>query len=326
MNAPNDILKNPGTTAAAPQGDADRGARGDCDLLGAIARGEPVASEIHDEIAREDIVLEVKDFNLWYGDAQALHDVSLQVPRGQVTALIGPSGCGKSTLLRSVNRLNDLIDTVRIEGDMILNGDSIYSSGVDVIELRRRMGMVFQKSNPFPMSIADNVTYALQIDGERNRGVLRDVRAARAEAVVKASRGEIAPMPVDHPVTVRREMMERKGIPAAGSNPNLRIIDGQQQRLCIARAIAAEPEMLLMDEPCSALDPIATSRIEDLIGRLRGDYSILIVTHNMQQAARISDYTAFMYLGRLVEYGPTKEMFTNPHLSQTEDYITGRFG
>ncbi len=303
MNAPNDILKNPGTTAAAPQGDADRGARGDCDLLGAIARGEPVASEIHDEIAREDIVLEVKDFNLWYGDAQALHDVSLQVPRGKVTALIGPSGCGKSTLLRSVNRLNDLIDTVRIEGDMILNGDSIYSSGVDVIELRRRMGMVFQKSNPFPMSIADNVTYALQIDGERNRGVLRDVceRSLRGAALWD-------------------EVSDRLDENALGMS------GGQQQRLCIARAIAAEPEMLLMDEPCSALDPIATSRIEDLIGRLRGDYSILIVTHNMQQAARISDYTAFMYLGRLVEYGPTKEMFTNPHLSQTEDYITGRFG
>ncbi|HPF36347.1 MAG TPA: phosphate ABC transporter ATP-binding protein PstB [Candidatus Krumholzibacteria bacterium] len=272
-------------------------------LLEAIADGAGVTSEIHAALREEDPVLDVQDFNLWYGEKQALFDVSLPVPRGKVTALIGPSGCGKSTLLRSVNRLNDLIDTVRIEGDMRLNGDSIYAPGVDVIELRRRMGMVFQKSNPFPMSIFENVVYPLRIDGERDRGVLQDVceRSLRGSALWE-------------------EVSARLDDSALG------LSGGQQQRLCIARAIAAEPEVLLMDEPCSALDPIATSKVEDLIGALRGDYSILIVTHNMQQASRVSDYTAFMYLGRLIEYGPTKDIFTNPHLKETEDYITGRFG
>jgi phosphate transport system ATP-binding protein len=225
------------------------------------------------------------------------------VPRGKVTALIGPSGCGKSTLLRSVNRINDLIDVVRIQGDMRLNGDSIYGPGVDVIELRKRMGMVFQKPNPFPMSIYENVVYPLRIDGERNRAVLDEVceRSLRGAALWD-------------------EVKDRLHESALGMS------GGQQQRLCIARAIAAEPEVLLMDEPCSALDPIATSKIEDLIQELTGEYSILMVTHNMQQASRTSDFTAFMYLGKLIEYGPTRAIFQTPQLKQTEDYITGRFG
>ena len=273
------------------------------DPLAAIARGETLPTETHDSVAEEDAVLEVKDFSLWYAAAQALYANSFDVPRGKVTALIGPSGCGKSTLLRSVNRLNDLIDIVRIEGDMVLNGDSIYGRDVDVIELRKRMGMVFQKSNPFPMSVYENVVYALRIDGENRKSVLDEVceRSLRGAALwdeVKDRLDELA----------------------------LGLSGGQQQRLCIARAIAAEPEVLLMDEPCSALDPIATGKIEDLIDALKGEYTILIVTHNMQQASRVSDYTAFMYLGRLIEYGKTVDLFTNPHLKATEDYITGRFG
>jgi phosphate transport system ATP-binding protein len=273
------------------------------DRLAAIAAGTIVPAVIHPEVGAEDPVLEVADFSLWYGAKRVLHDVSLAVPRGRVTALIGPSGCGKSTLLRGVNRMNDLIDGVRTTGDMRLAGDSIYGRGVDVIELRRRMGMVFQKSNPFPMNIRDNVTYALQINGERNRGVLDAVCQRALEGAA-----------------LWDEVKDRLGDSALG------LSGGQQQRLCIARAIAAEPEVLLMDEPCSALDPIATSRVEELILALRGDYTVLIVTHNMQQASRVSDYTAFMYLGQVVEYGPTARMFTNPRLRETEDYITGRFG
>jgi phosphate transport system ATP-binding protein len=273
------------------------------DPLAAIARGETMPSEIHKSLQEEKAVLDVDNFKLWYGQAQALYDVSMGVPQGKVTALIGPSGCGKSTLLRSVNRLNDLIDIVRIEGDMKLKGDSIYDPGVDVIELRKRMGMVFQKSNPFPMSIYENVVYALRIDGENRKSVLDEV-------CEKSLRG----------AALWNEVKDRLDELALG------LSGGQQQRLCIARAIAAEPEVLLMDEPCSALDPIATGKIEDLITELRGEYTILIVTHNMQQASRVSDYTAFMYLGRMIEYGATLDIFTNPHLRATEDYITGRFG
>ena len=273
------------------------------DRLAAIAAGTVVPADVHKEVLDEEHVLEVRDFSLWYGEKQALHSNYLPVPHGKVTALIGPSGCGKSTLLRSVNRMNDLIDTVRVSGDIVLGQDSVYGKGVDVIELRRRMGMVFQKSNPFPMSVRDNVTYALQINGERNRAVLDEV-------CEKALRG----------AALWDEVKERLDENALGMS------GGQQQRLCIARAIAAEPEVLLMDEPCSALDPIATTRVEELILQLRGDYTVLIVTHNMQQASRVSDYTAFMYLGQIVEYGPTARLFTNPHLKETEDYITGRFG
>lgn len=271
--------------------------------LVAIQNGEHVPAEVHPCLADADPVLRFEDFCLWYGDKQVIFDVSMVIPRGMVTALIGPSGCGKSTLLRSVNRLNDLIDSVKIRGDMKLNDDSIYASRVDVIELRKRMGMVFQKSNPFPMSIYENVIYSLRIDGERDRRVLDEVceRSLRGAALWD-------------------EVKDRLHDSA------LRLSGGQQQRLCIARAIAAEPEVLLMDEPCSALDPIATGKIEDLIQEIKGDYSVLIVTHNMQQASRMSDYTAFMYLGHVIEYGSTPDMFTNPILRETNDYITGRFG
>jgi phosphate transport system ATP-binding protein len=271
--------------------------------LAAIARGERVPSEIHPSLRSEQPVLEVDNFCLWYGAKKALHEISLTVPKGKVTALIGPSGCGKSTLLRSVNRLNDLVDGVRYEGGMRLNGDSIYDRRVDVIELRKRMGMVFQKSNPFPMSIFENVVYSLRIDGVRDKNVL-------AEVCERSLRGAALWDEV-------KDRLHESGLSLSG---------GQQQRLCIARAIAAEPEVLLMDEPCSALDPIATGKVEELIRELRGSYSVLIVTHNMQQASRTSDYTAFMYLGRLIEHGPTHEIFTNPTVKDTEDYVTGRFG
>ncbi len=271
--------------------------------MDAIARGETPPAEIHDAVRREECVVEIENFRLWYGAKQALFDISMGIPRGLVTAMIGPSGCGKSTLLRCVNRMNDLLDVVRIEGTMRLGGDSIYDRGVDVIELRKRMGMVFQKPNPFPMSIYENVVYPLRIDGERDRRVLDEV-------CEQSLRG----------AALWDEVKDRLRESALG------LSGGQQQRLCIARAIAAEPEVLLLDEPCSALDPIATGKVEDLIQELKGDYSVLIVTHNMQQASRISDHTAFMYLGRLMEYGPTADLFTNPHLPETNAYVTGRFG
>ncbi|HEY2773156.1 MAG TPA: phosphate ABC transporter ATP-binding protein PstB [Candidatus Binatia bacterium] len=265
--------------------------------------GHEGPTEVHRSLEGEEAAVSIERFSLWYGQAQALFDVSMIVPAGKVTALIGPSGCGKSTLLRSVNRLNDLVEGVRIRGDMKLGGRSVYESSVDVIELRKRMGMVFQKPNPFPMSIYENVVYPLRIDGEREKRVLDEVceRSLRSAALWD-------------------EAKDRLTASALG------LSGGQQQRLCIARAIAADPEVLLMDEPCSALDPIATSRIEDLIAELRGEYTILIVTHNMQQASRTSDFTAFMYLGRLVEYGGTLEMFSRPHRKATEAYISGRFG
>jgi phosphate transport system ATP-binding protein len=271
--------------------------------LEAIQRGEHVDAVVHKALAKEKSVLDIIDFNLWYGKKQAIHSISMAIPAGQVTALIGPSGCGKSTLLRCVNRMNDLIDTVRIEGDMRLNGDSIYGPTVDVIELRKRMGMVFQKPNPFPMSMYENVVYPLRIDGVRDKHTLDEV-------CEQSLRG----------AALWDEVKDRLHESALG------LSGGQQQRLCIARAIASEPEVLLLDEPCSALDPIATGKIEDLIQELRGEYSILIVTHNMQQASRISDFTAFMYLGRLIEYGPTSDIYISPKLKETEAYVTGRFG
>ncbi len=269
----------------------------------AIQRGESIETEVHHALQKETPVIEFQRFHLWYNQAQALFDINLRVPKGKVTALIGPSGCGKTTLLRSVNRLNDLIDSVKYNGEILLNGGSIYGDDIDVIELRKKMGMVFQKSNPFPMSIYENVVYPLRIAGERSRSLLNEV----CERSLKGSAlwGEV------------KDRLQESALGLSG---------GQQQRLCIARAIAAEPELLLMDEPCSALDPIATGKIEDLIYNLKGDYSIMIVTHNMQQAARVSDYTAFMYLGRVIEFGPTPAIFTKPHLHETESYITGRFG
>ncbi len=271
--------------------------------LTAISDGRRFPTETHPELAVETPVLETNNFSLYYGEVQALFDINMNIPAGKITALVGPSGCGKSTLIRSVNRINDLIDIVRIEGDMHLNGESIYDPAVDVIELRKRMGMVFQKPNPFPMSIYENVVYPLRIDGERDRRLLDEV----CERSLKGS-------------ALWEEVKDRLQESALG------LSGGQQQRLCIARAIAAEPEVLLMDEPCSALDPIATNKIEDLLQELRGDYSILIVTHNMQQASRTSDYTAFMYLGHLLEYGPTATIFQKPILKETLDYVTGRFG
>ena len=248
-------------------------------------------------------VLEVDHFNLWYGPRHALQDVSLSFGLKQVTALIGPSGCGKSTLLRSLNRLNDLVDGIRTEGDIRLLGDSVYKRGVDVIALRKRMSMVFQKQNPFPKTIYENVVFGLRVDGERRKAVLD-------EAVERSLRG--AALWDEGKDRIHRSALELSG--------------GQQQRSCIARAIATQPEVLLMDEPCSALDPIATSRVEDLIVDLKKDYTVVIVTHNMQQAARVADTTAFMYLGRLVEVGETTQIFERPKMTETEAYITGRYG
>ncbi|MCY3765621.1 MAG: phosphate ABC transporter ATP-binding protein PstB [Gemmatimonadetes bacterium] len=256
-----------------------------------------------DDSEIENPVVEVESLSLYYGEAQALHDVSLTVPRHNVTAFIGPSGCGKSTLLRCMNRLNDLIDSVTIEGAVRIEGEDIYAHGFDVISLRRLVGMVFQKSNPFPKSIYENVVFGLRIAGENRRPVLDEVaeRSLRAAALWD----EV------------KDRLEESALGLSG---------GQQQRLCIARAIAVEPSVILMDEPCSALDPIATGRIEETIDELKNRYTIAIVTHNLQQASRISDWTAFFYLGTLVEHSRTEEMFTNPRLKQTEDYVTGRFG
>ena len=272
-------------------------------VLEAIRRGESTEAAVHDEVLRAPAVLDIDRFSLWYGRTRALFDITMPIPKGTVTALIGPSGCGKSTLLRSVNRLNDLIDGVRIEGELRLNGETIYSPRTDVIDLRKRLGMVFQKPNPFPMSIFENVVYPLRIDGVRKKAVLQD-------ACERALRG----------AALWDEVKDRLRAPALG------LSGGQQQRLCIARAIVSDPEVLLLDEPCSALDPIATQRVEELIAQISTRYSVLIVTHNMQQAARVSRFTAFMYLGHLVEYGPTETIFQCPRLVETEQYVTGRFG
>ncbi|MCC6575109.1 MAG: phosphate ABC transporter ATP-binding protein [Planctomycetes bacterium] len=256
----------------------------------------------HDSAATESII-RVKDFNLWYGKSHALKNINIEFPRNRVTALIGPSGCGKSTLLRSINRMNDLIDGIRYEGQILLGDQDIYARDQDVIQLRRHCGMVFQKTNPFPKSIFENVIYARRISGENNKRKLAEI--------VESSLKRTALWDEVH------TRLHENATAMSG---------GQQQRLCIARAIANEPDVLLMDEPCSALDPIATAKIEELILELRQQFTVVIVTHNMQQAARVADYTAFMYLGQLVEMGPTSEMFLKPKLKQTEDYITGRFG
>jgi phosphate transport system ATP-binding protein len=248
-------------------------------------------------------LIEIAGLSLYYGQSQALKNISLTLREKLVTAFIGPSGCGKSTLLRCLNRMNDLIDGVRIEGAIKIGGHDINAADVDVIELRKRIGMVFQKSNPFPKSIYDNVAYGLKIQGV--------TRKAEVDEAVERSL---------HSSALWDEVKDRLHASALG------LSGGQQQRLCIARAIAVKPEIILMDEPASALDPIATSRIEDLILELKKDFTIVIVTHNMQQAARISDDTAFFYIGELVECGSTKKMFTNPVQKRTEDYVTGRFG
>lgn len=251
----------------------------------------------------EDPIVRAKDLSLYYGNAKALSEITLDFPRNQVTALIGPSGCGKSTFLRCLNRMNDLIDGVRTTGSIALDGQEITDPVLDVIELRRRVGMVFQKPVPFPKSIYENVAYGLRIAGIRRKNVLDEV----VERSLKRA-------------ALWDEVKDRLHESALGFS------GGQHQRLCIARAIGVDPEIILMDEPCSALDPRSTTRIEDLIGELRGEYTIIIVTHNMQQAARVSDYTAFLYEGVLIEFGHTKRLFTNPEKQETEDYITGRFG
>jgi phosphate transport system ATP-binding protein len=248
-------------------------------------------------------MVEIERLALWYGAKPALKDVSMSLAKHRITAFIGPSGCGKSTLLRCLNRMNDLVDDVRISGVIRIGGTDVYDPGLDVTELRKRVGMVFQKSNPFPKSIYENVAYGPRILGVRHRADL--------DAIVERSlRG----------AALWDEVQDRLPDSALG------LSGGQQQRLCIARAIAVEPDVLLMDEPCSALDPIATAKIEELMLELKNSYTIVIVTHNMQQAARVSDATGFMLLGELVEFGVTRTLFTNPRDSRTEDYITGRFG
>ena len=251
----------------------------------------------------KDPILEVESLSLWYGEKQALRDVSLKIPEKKITAFIGPSGCGKSTLLRCINRLNDLIDEVRIDGDIKFQGDSIYDPRTEINALRKRIGMVFQKSNPFPKSIYENVAYGPRLQGINRKRDLDEI----VEGSLKGA-------------ALWDEVSDRLEDSALG------LSGGQQQRLCIARAIAVEPEVILLDEPCSALDPIATARIEELMQDLKTRYTQVIVTHNMQQASRVSDYTAFLYLGELIEYGATEKIFINPIKKQTEDYITGRFG
>lgn len=255
------------------------------------------------KIVITDPVIEIENLSLRYGETLALKNISMKIPENMITAFIGPSGCGKSTLLRCLNRLNDLIDNVSIEGTIKLNNRTIYDLALDLNELRKRVGMVFQRSNPFPKSIFDNVAYGPRIAGIKKKSQLNDI----VERSLKS-------------VALWDEVKERLDDSALG------LSGGQQQRLCIARAIAVEPEVVLMDEPCSALDPIATAKIEELMIKLKEQYTIVIVTHNMQQAARVSDFTAFMYLGEIIEHDKTEIIFVNPSQSQTQDYITGRFG
>ncbi|MGD9776790.1 MAG: phosphate ABC transporter ATP-binding protein PstB [Methanosarcina sp.] len=257
-------------------------------------------TEVVQNVAQTHITVE--NLNLWYGEKQALKNVSLKIPRNSVTALIGPSGCGKSTFIRCLNRMNDLVKNCRIEGKVLIENEDIYGTDVDVVELRKQVGMVFQKPNPFPMSIYDNVAYGPRIHGVNKKdidGVVRN--ALRSAALFEETSDRL-------------------------KSPALSLSGGQQQRLCIARTLAVKPGIILFDEPTSALDPISTARIEDLIMNLKKDYTIVIVTHNMQQAARISDYTGFFLMGELVEFGQTRQIFHSPREKSTEDYITGRFG
>lgn len=263
-----------------------------------IEKAEPVLLE------KVEPVFSVRDVSLWYGDKQAIKNVTIDLPPKAVTAIIGPSGCGKSTFLRCLNRMHELVPRTRMTGQVLFRGEDLYAPEVDPAVIRRRVGMIFQKSNPFPtMSIADNVIVGLKLNGVRNRRVLNErlEKSLRMAALWDEVKNDL----------------DKPGISLSG---------GQQQRLCIARAIAVEPEVVLMDEPASALDPIATMKIEELIRQLRRDYTIVIVTHNMQQASRVSDLTAFFYMGQLIEFDETGRLFTNPKQKQTEDYITGRFG
>lgn len=290
-----EVIERSETAAEKPANSARSGAALDTNTT--FDTTESLAME------NETVKLEVKDLNLYYGPDRALKNISLKIPEKKVTAFIGPSGCGKSTLLRCFNRMNDLVDTCRIEGQILLDGDDIYAPGIDVAELRRQVGMVFQKPNPFPKSIYENVAYGLRLQGVKSKRVLDTV-------VENSLRG----------AALWDEVKDRLHDNAFG------LSGGQQQRLVIARAIAIEPEVILLDEPASALDPISTLKIEELIYELKDKYTIVIVTHNMQQAARVSDYTAFMYMGDLIEFGDTDTLFTNPAQKKTEDYITGRYG
>ncbi|AXV66517.1 MULTISPECIES: phosphate ABC transporter ATP-binding protein PstB [Pseudoalteromonas] len=256
-----------------------------------------------ENLTAEQTALEIKDLDLYYGDKQALSGVNMKIPKGQVTAFIGPSGCGKSTLLRCINRMNDLVDSCRITGEILLHGHNIYDKSVDVAALRRNVGMVFQRPNPFPKSIYENVVYGLRLQGIKEKRKLDEV-------VEQSLRG----------AALWDEVKDRLHDSAFG------LSGGQQQRLVIARSIAIEPEVLLLDEPTSALDPISTLVIEELINDLKNKFTVVIVTHNMQQAARVSDQTAFMYMGELIEYSDTNTLFTTPSKKKTEDYITGRYG
>lgn len=274
------------------------------DRLQAVARGDNVPTEVHQSVFEARPVLKINAFSLWYGTKQVIHNISMPIPRNQVTALVGPSGCGKSTLLRSVNRMNDLIQNVQVTGDMQLNGDSIYDSRMDVIDLRKRMGMVFQKPNPFPKSIYDNIAYGPIIHGlaeEKNQ----------MDNIVETSLKKAA---------LWDEVKDRL------DEPGTSLSGGQQQRLCIARALSVSPEVILMDEPCSALDPIATAKIEELIDELKKSYTIVIVTHSMAQAVRVSQKTGFFHMGKIIEVDSTDKIFKNPSNKMTQDYITGRFG
>ncbi|HEY6142347.1 MAG TPA: phosphate ABC transporter ATP-binding protein PstB [Flavobacterium sp.] len=250
-----------------------------------------------------DIKIEVNDLSLYYGEKKALNNISMQIPANKVTALIGPSGCGKSTFLRCINRMNDLIPSVKITGEMLVEGIDIYDKNVDVVNIRKKIGMVFQKSNPFPKSIYENIAYGPRINGLKDKTQL--------DEIVETSLRQAA---------IWDELKDRLDDSAMG------LSGGQQQRLCIARTLAVSPDIILMDEPASALDPISTSKIEELVHELKEQYTIIIVTHNMQQAARTSDHTAFFYMGELIEMGKTNAIFTKPEQKQTEDYITGRFG
>jgi phosphate transport system ATP-binding protein len=264
--------------------------------------GKAAQSESTETLAMAAPILRTHELSLWYSQQPALHKVNLEIAQHKITALIGPSGCGKSTLIRCFNRMNDLVPGVRIEGQVLYHQHDIYGARIDAVEVRRHIGMVFQKPNPFPKSIYENVAFGLRINGFQ--GELDDqVEQALRRAALWDE--------------VKDYLHKKTGLDLSG---------GQQQRLCIARALAVEPEVILMDEPCSALDPIATAKIEDLMVELKKDYTVAIVTHNMQQAARVSDFTAFMYLGKLIEFGPTKKLFETPDKNETEDYITGKFG
>jgi phosphate transport system ATP-binding protein len=295
--------RDPDMTILSESAAASEAAQGKTPLHIQVNRPSRLKSNFPEDIGGGDPIIQSHEFTLYYGAKAGVRDITMDIQTHSVTAIIGPSGCGKSTFLRSINRMNDLIPGVRAEGRLEVSGMDVYDKRINLVNLRRRVGMVFQKPNPFPKSIYDNVAFGPRLGGIRRRGKLDEVveQSLRDAALWDEVKDEL-----------RKSALALSG--------------GQQQRLCIARSLATEPDVLLMDEPCSALDPMATGRIEDLIAKLKTDYTIVIVTHNMQQAARVSDRTAFFCLGDLIEYGPTKDLFTKPRRKQTEDYITGRFG